>query len=169
MVEMWVYIFRYVTIFNYKRLKRNVFRGIWVKMWLLLWPGADSGGGGRTRPAPPPKIGKKRNTSKILAPPSAIEKIWFFGVKSWFFTQNTPKMFAPSSAQRNFLNCAPPNLKSWIRPWPLPVNRKFEQWHHPYQQNEQPALTSPHWTQKITPRHMSSEIELLWHVKLWRG
>ena len=30
--------------------------------------------------------------------PLELEKIWFFGVKSWFFTRNTPKMFAPLSA-----------------------------------------------------------------------
>ena len=47
-----------------------------------------------------------------------LEKIWFFGVKSWFFTRNTPTIFAPPSARRNFFKCAlPPNLKSWIRPW----------------------------------------------------
>ena len=44
-------------------------------------------------------------------------KIWFFGVKSWFFTRNTPTIFAPPSARRNFFKCVPPNLKSWIRPW----------------------------------------------------
>jgi hypothetical protein len=27
-----------------------------------------------------------------------LEKIWFFGVKSWFFTRNTPNIFAPPSA-----------------------------------------------------------------------
>ena len=59
------------------------------------------GGGGRTRRVPPLKL----------------KKILFFGIKSWFFTRNTPKMFAPPSARRNFFNCAPPpNLKSWIRP-----------------------------------------------------
>jgi hypothetical protein len=58
-------------------------------------------GGGRTRRAPPLKL----------------EKIRFFGVKSWFFTRNTPKIFAPPSARRNFFKCASPNLKSWIRPW----------------------------------------------------
>jgi hypothetical protein len=46
-----------------------------------------------------------------------LEKIWFFGVKSWFFTRNTPKIFAPPSTRRNFFKCAPPNFKSWIRPW----------------------------------------------------
>ena len=39
---------------------------------------------------------------------SNLEKIWFFGVKSWFFTRNTPKLFAPPSARRNFFKCAPP-------------------------------------------------------------
>ena len=51
------------------------------------------------------------------APPLNLEKIWFFGVKSWFFTRNTPKIFPPPSARRNFFKCAPPNMKSWIRPW----------------------------------------------------
>jgi hypothetical protein len=31
-------------------------------------------------------------------PPKISEKYDFFGVKSWFFTRNTPKMFAPPSA-----------------------------------------------------------------------
>jgi hypothetical protein len=39
-----------------------------------------------------------------------LKKIWFFGVKSWFFTRNTPKMFAPPSARRNFFKCA---LLTW--------------------------------------------------------
>jgi hypothetical protein len=39
--------------------------------------------------------------------PLKLEKIWFFGVKSWFFTRNTPKMFAPPSAWRPFFKCAP--------------------------------------------------------------
>ena len=38
---------------------------------------------------------------------SELEKILFFGVKSWFFTRNTPKMFAPPSARRIFFKCAP--------------------------------------------------------------
>ena len=45
-----------------------------------------------------------------------LEKIRFFGVKSWFFTRNTPKIFAPSSARHNFFKCASPSLKSSIRP-----------------------------------------------------
>ena len=36
-----------------------------------------------------------------------LEKIWFFGVKSWFFTRNTPKIFAPPSARPNFFKCTP--------------------------------------------------------------
>ena len=47
-----------------------------------------------------------------------LEKIWFFGIKSWFFTRNTTTIFAPPSARPNFFKCAlPPNLNSWIRPW----------------------------------------------------
>ena len=40
-------------------------------------------------------------------PPLKLEKIWFYGVKSWFFTRNTPTIFAPPSARRNFFKCAP--------------------------------------------------------------
>ena len=49
-------------------------------------------------------------------PPLKLKKIWFFGVKSWFFTRNTPKIshFPPLGA---FFMCTPPNLKSWIHPW----------------------------------------------------
>ena len=43
-------------------------------------------------------------------PPLKLEKIWFGGVKSWFFTRNTPKFFAPPSARRNFVKCAPLTL-----------------------------------------------------------
>ena len=48
-----------------------------------------------------------------------VKKIWFFGIKSRFFTRNTPKIFAPPSALRNFFMCTfpPPNWKSWICPW----------------------------------------------------
>ena len=42
----------------------------------------DDSGRGRTRRAPPKKW----------------KKYDFFGVKSWFFTRNTPNIFAPSSA-----------------------------------------------------------------------
>jgi hypothetical protein len=52
------------------------------------WSGADPGGAHPARA--PPKIGK----------------IWFFGVKSWFFTRNTPKIFAPPSAiGKNMIFC----------------------------------------------------------------
>jgi hypothetical protein len=39
--------------------------------------------------------------------PLKLEKIWFFGVKSWFFTRNTPKIFTPSFARPNFFKCTP--------------------------------------------------------------
>jgi hypothetical protein len=42
-----------------------------------------------------------------MAPPLKLEKIWFFGVKSWFFTRNTPTFFAPPSARCNFLSAPP--------------------------------------------------------------
>jgi hypothetical protein len=55
-------------------------------------------------------------------PPLKLKKIWFYGVKSWFLTRNTPKYFAPSSTRRNFFKCAPgydkgrfwPNLRNCL-------------------------------------------------------
>ena len=81
----------------------------WNVVWLILdlniyLSRGGSRGGGRTRRAAPP-------------PPLKLEKIWFFCVKSWFFTRNTPNIFAPPSARCNSFKCPlPPNLKSWIRP-----------------------------------------------------
>ena len=45
------------------------------------------------------------------------KKYDFFVVKSWFFTRNTTKIYAPPSARRDFFKRTPSNLKSWIRPW----------------------------------------------------
>ena len=59
----------------------------------------------------------QRGAHPAPPPPLKLEKIWFFGVKSWFFTRNTQTIFAPPSARRSLLKCAPPNLKSWIHPW----------------------------------------------------
>jgi hypothetical protein len=42
-----------------------------------------------------------------------LEKIRFFGVKSWFFTRNTPKHITPPSARHNFFKCAPPTPLTW--------------------------------------------------------
>ena len=39
-------------------------------------------------------------------PPIKLEKIWFF-------TRNTPKMFAPPSARRNLFKCSPPPPLTW--------------------------------------------------------
>ena len=41
------------------------------------------------------------------APPLKLEKICFFCVKSWFFTQNTPKIFAPHPLGTFFLSAPP--------------------------------------------------------------
>ena len=56
----------------------------------MLVQGRIQGEGARTRRAPL-KLGK----------------IWFFSVKSWFFTRNTATIFAPPSARRIFFKCAP--------------------------------------------------------------
>ena len=42
--------------------------------------------------------GGSRGGRTRRAPPLKLEKIRFFGVKSWFFTRNTPTIFAPPSA-----------------------------------------------------------------------
>ena len=56
--------------------------------------------------------GRSRGAHPARAPPKIEKKC----VKSWFFTRNTPNIFAPPSVRRNFFKCVPPNLKSWIRP-----------------------------------------------------
>jgi hypothetical protein len=61
--------------------------------------------------------GRIQGSQPARAPPKIGKNMIFFGVKSWFFTRNTPKTFAPPSARHNLFKCAPPNLKSWIRPW----------------------------------------------------
>jgi hypothetical protein len=43
-----------------------------------------------------------------LAPVYLTELVKPYAVKSWFFTRNTPNIFAPPSARRNLLKCAPP-------------------------------------------------------------
>ena len=68
-------------------------RSLLISFWIDV-PGTDSGGG---------------RTLKL-------EKIWFFGVKSWFFTRNTQQFSRLPPLGAIFLS-APPNLKSWIRPW----------------------------------------------------
>ena len=60
------------------------------------------------------------------APPLKLEKIWFFGVKSWFFTRNTPKIFAPPSAIGN-------NMIFW---------RKIVIFHTKYPKNFRASLRS---------------------------
>jgi hypothetical protein len=36
-------------------------------------------------------VDKDKQLKAYALPPLKLEKIWFFGVKSWFFTRNTPK------------------------------------------------------------------------------
>ena len=71
---------------SYKNMRFYVFL-------YIFRAGADPGGGGG---------------APGMRPPLKLEKIWFFGVKSWFFTRNTPKMFEPPSAWHNFFKCVPP-------------------------------------------------------------
>jgi hypothetical protein len=77
---------------------------------------------GGSRGRAPPKIGKNmifgvkswfftRNTPKISHLPPQLEKIWFFGVKSWFFTRNTPKIsHLPSQLEKIWFF----GVKSWF-------------------------------------------------------
>jgi hypothetical protein len=44
-----------------------------------------------------PRADQGRGAPGARPPPLKLEKIRFFCVKSWFFTRNTPKMFAPPS------------------------------------------------------------------------
>jgi hypothetical protein len=49
--------------------------------------------------------------------PPQLERIWFFGVKSCYFTRNTQNFSRHPPLVAIFLNAPPPpNLKSWIRP-----------------------------------------------------
>ena len=132
-------------------------------------------GGGRTRRAPPLKLVKiwfffgvkswffTWNSPKISrAPPKIGKNMIFFGVKSWFFTWNTPKIFAPPSALRNFFKCAPPNLKSWIRPWTMlyfivlrklrVINQKFDMWG---EASEASPVNLKRTTIKTTPTYVN--------------
>ena len=131
---------------------------VWLLQFLLIYSsiewlltsGADpGGGGGGAHPARAPlKLEKiwffvvkswffTRNTSTIFAPPSAIgKKIRFFGVKLWFFTRNTPKMFAPPSARRNFFKCAPPlTWNPGSAPGPVYLEEEFEDLYQSGNQN----------------------------------
>jgi hypothetical protein len=49
-------------------------------------------------------------------PPLKLKKIRFFGVKSWFFTRNTPKIFAPPFARRNCFKSDPLTWNSGSAP-----------------------------------------------------
>ena len=73
----------YFTNWTFRRLSYSM---------RVSYTGADPGGGGTRRA------------------PLKLEKIWFFGVKLWFFTRNTPNNFAPPSAGPNFCKCAPTPL-----------------------------------------------------------
>jgi hypothetical protein len=90
------------------RTTYHIYYFTWRSMLISFWidaPGMDPGG------APPP---------------IKLQKIWFFGVKSWFFTRKIPTTFAPPSAQPNFFKSAPSSLKSWIRPWYWPQYVHFQ-------------------------------------------
>jgi hypothetical protein len=55
--------------------------------------------------------------TRRVAPPLKLEKIWFFGVKSWFFHTKYPKNVRASLCSAQFFDVhPPPNFKSWIRP-----------------------------------------------------
>ena len=83
--------------------------------------GADPGGGGRTRRAPPLKLEKnmifwrkivifhtKYPKNLNFARPPKIGKNMIFWRKIVIFHTKYPKKFAPLSARRKLFNCAPP-------------------------------------------------------------
>ena len=51
--------------------------------------------------------GGSRGRRTRRAPPLKLEKIWFFGVKSWFFTRKTPKFSRLPLLGANFLSAPP--------------------------------------------------------------
>ena len=76
----------------------------------ISWPDNDNDG---NYPVSKPRGGSRGGVCTQHVPPLKLEKIWFFGVKSWFFTRNTPTIFVPPSARRNFFKCAPPLPLTW--------------------------------------------------------
>jgi hypothetical protein len=99
-----------------------------VQKWVWLKQGRIQGWGGRTRRAPPLKLEKNmifwrkivifhtKYPNNFRASLRNWKKIWFFGVKSWFFTRNTQQISRLPPLGAIFLSAPPPNLKSWIRP-----------------------------------------------------
>ena len=83
-----------ISFFDMKNQSKFYQNSRWKLQDQIIYQGRIQWGGGRTRPAPPLKL----------------DKIWFFGVKSWFFTRNIPNIFAPPSARRNVFKCARPQL-----------------------------------------------------------
>jgi hypothetical protein len=75
--------------------------------------------GGSRGARTPPKIGKNiiflrkivifhtKYPKNVHASLRNWKKYDFLGVKSWFFTRNTPTFFEPPSARRNFLSATP--------------------------------------------------------------
>ena len=88
-----IYVFITTCIITTKLLGRYLCHGGLLVSDCILYTGADPGGGAHPAHAP-----------------LKLEKIWLFGVKSWFFIRNTPNIFPPPSARRNFFKCAPPPL-----------------------------------------------------------
>ena len=107
----------------------DLFLPLDYRVYIFSWlAGADPEGGGRTRRAPPLKLGEKkigvkswfftRNTQTNFAPPSAIWRNMIFWRKIVIFHTKYPKNVRASLRSAQFFKCAPPpNLKSWIRPW----------------------------------------------------
>ena len=82
------------SIYNFFKINAKISTSFRRSMLISFWidvPGVDPGG----------------KAQPVRSPTLQLEKIWFFGVKSWFFTRNSTKIFAPPSARRNFFNCAP--------------------------------------------------------------
>ena len=119
---------------------------------IMLTQGRIQGGGGGgapgAHPTPPPPLKLEKNMifwrkivifhTKYLKNYRASLgnwKTWFFGVNRDFFTRNTPTIFAPPSARRNFFKCAPPPPPLTWNPGSAPAyvwSNLLYIWNHAY-------------------------------------
>ena len=107
------YIIALVVVKNKERLKKclkkintKISTSFRRSMLISFWIDVP---GGRAHPVPAPTL--------------KLEKLWFFWRKIVIFHTKYPNNFPTSLRPAQFFLTAPPNLKSWIRPyWPQYVH-----------------------------------------------